>query len=59
MDHRQVRHHHHDAVIEALVSADGEEWLSGPISFTDKNTLARSYFIVLKDEGGKWVLANQ
>ena len=29
----------HQAVIDALASADGEEWLSGPISFTDENTL--------------------
>lgn len=48
-----------DAVVEALSSVDGEEWLSGPISFTDENTLARSNFIVLEGEGGKWVRANQ
>ncbi|MDZ7811029.1 MAG: branched-chain amino acid ABC transporter substrate-binding protein [Arhodomonas sp.] len=45
-----------DAVIEALASADGEEWLTGPISFTDENTLARSNFIILKGEGGGWSL---
>ncbi|MCS4503084.1 Leucine-, isoleucine-, valine-, threonine-, and alanine-binding protein [wastewater metagenome] len=45
-----------DAVIDALASADGEAWLTGPISFTDKNTLARSNFIILKGEQGGWTL---
>jgi branched-chain amino acid transport system substrate-binding protein len=35
---------------------DGQSWLSGPITFTDKNTLARSNFIVLKGEDGSWTL---
>ena len=43
-----------DAVIDALKSADGEEWLAGPISFTDENTLARSNFIVLEGKDGAW-----
>lgn len=47
----------HAAVIEALASADQAEWLSGPISFTDENTLARSNFIVLEGKDGKWVRA--
>lgn len=48
-----------DAVISALASADGQEWLAGPISFTEDNTLARSNFIILKGEGGNWVLHSQ
>ncbi len=47
-----------DAIIAALASADGEEWLAGAISFTDKNTLARSNFIVLEGEGGAWKRAD-
>lgn len=47
----------HAAVIEALASADGEEWLSGPISFTPENTLARSNFIVLEGVDGAWARA--
>ncbi len=47
----------HGPIIEALASADGQEWLSGPISFTDENTLARSNFIVLEGKGGEWALA--
>ena len=49
----------HQAVIDALASADGQEWLSGPISFTDENTLARSNFIVLEGQGGEWTRAEQ
>ena len=45
------------AVIAALKSADNEEWLAGPISFTDKNTLARSNFIVLEGKDGAWTRA--
>lgn len=45
------------AVIDALKSADGQEWLAGPISFTDKNTLARSNFIVLEGKDGAWTRA--
>ncbi|MCD7060613.1 branched-chain amino acid ABC transporter substrate-binding protein [Pelagibacterium xiamenense] len=48
-----------DAIIEVLRSADGQEWLAGPISFTDVNTLARSNFIVLKGEGGAWTRADE
>ena len=47
----------HQAVIDALAATADEEWLSGPISFTDENTLARSNFIVLKGEGGAWARA--
>lgn len=42
-------------VIEALSSADGQEWLAGPIKFADNNTLARSNFIVLEGKGGDWI----
>jgi|AntDeeMinimDraft_5_1070356.scaffolds.fasta_scaffold00069_12 branched-chain amino acid transport system substrate-binding protein len=44
----------HGAVIDALSSADGEEWLAGPIKFADNNTLARSNFIVLEGKNGEW-----
>lgn len=43
-----------DAIIKALNSADGQEWLAGPISFTPQHTLARSNFVVLEGQGGKW-----
>lgn len=43
-----------DAIIKALASADDKEWLAGPISFTKKNTLARSNFVVLEGQDGKW-----
>ncbi len=36
-----------------------EEWLAGPISFTDKNTLARSNFIVLEGKDGAWARADE
>jgi len=45
-----------DKIIEALSAVDGKAWLTGPISFTEQNTLARSNFIVLKGEGGTWTL---
>lgn len=48
-----------DKVIAALKSAKDQEWLSGPISFTDKNTLARSNFIVLVGKDGKWASATE
>ncbi len=48
-----------DAVIAALASAGGEEWLTGPISFTPENTLARSNFIVLEGRDGAWTLASE
>jgi len=44
------------AIREALASADGQEWLAGPISFTDENTLARSNFVVLEAKDGAWAL---
>ncbi|MFC0267601.1 branched-chain amino acid ABC transporter substrate-binding protein [Kushneria aurantia] len=44
-----------DAIIQALASADGEAWLAGPISFTPQHTLARSNFVVLEGQDGKWI----
>jgi branched-chain amino acid transport system substrate-binding protein len=46
-----------DKVIAALKTANGQEWLAGPISFTDKNTLARSNFVVLEGKNGAWTRA--
>ncbi|MEX6505331.1 branched-chain amino acid ABC transporter substrate-binding protein [Jiella sp. M17.18] len=48
-----------DAIEKALASADNQEWLAGPISFTKKNTLARSNFIVLEGKGGAWTRADK
>jgi branched-chain amino acid transport system substrate-binding protein len=44
-------------VIATLKTADFKDTLSGPISFTPKNTLARSNFIVLEGHDGQWELA--
>lgn len=46
-----------DKIIAALKTAHNQEWLAGPISFTDKNTLARSNFIVLEGKNGAWTRA--
>lgn len=43
-------------IIAALKTTKGFKGLSGPITFTDKNTLARSNFVVLEGKGGKWTL---
>lgn len=48
-----------DAIKASLASADGQEWLAGPISFTDENTLARSNFIVLEGVDGAWARASE
>ena len=48
-----------DKIVAALKTADGQEWLAGPISFTDKNTLARSNFIVLEGKDGAWIRASE
>lgn len=45
------------AVEKALASADGKQWLTGPIAFTKKNTLARSNFVVLEGKNGAWIAA--
>ncbi|AGY91228.1 hypothetical protein SPICUR_01020 [Spiribacter curvatus] len=42
------------AVIDALETTDGQSWLTGPISFTDEKTLARSNFIILEGTDGAW-----
>ncbi|MGW8193507.1 MAG: branched-chain amino acid ABC transporter substrate-binding protein [Desulforhopalus sp.] len=44
------------AIIKALAETKDFTGIAGPISFTDKNTLARSNFVVLVAEDGKWVL---
>lgn len=44
-----------DAIIKALASVNGQEWLTGPIVFTKDKTLARSNFIVVEGKGGHWV----
>lgn len=46
-----------DAIIAALEDANFEDTISGPISFTDENTLARSNFVVLEGKDGAWTLA--
>jgi len=46
-----------EKIIAALKTAHNQEWLAGPISFTDKNTLARSNFIVLEGKNGAWARA--
>lgn len=43
-------------IVKALKITDNYEGIAGPISFTDKLTLARSNFVVLKVKGGKWQL---
>ncbi len=45
-------------VIETLKGADFTDTISGPISFTPENTLARSNFVVLEGKGGAWALAD-
>jgi branched-chain amino acid transport system substrate-binding protein len=45
------------AVEKALASADGKQWLTGPIAFTKQNTLARSNFVVLEGKNGAWIAA--
>lgn len=45
-----------EKIIAALKTTKGFKGLSGPITFTDKNTLARSNFVVLEGKGGKWTL---
>ena len=45
------------AIRQALADTDGFPALAGPVRFTDRNTLAESNFMVLRAEGGSWVLA--
>ncbi|HHD63105.1 MAG TPA: branched-chain amino acid ABC transporter substrate-binding protein [Desulfobulbaceae bacterium] len=44
------------AIVKALKETKGFNGITGTISFTDKNTLAKSNFVVLVARGGKWVL---
>ena len=46
-------------VEKVLAATDGKEWLTGPIAFTKKNTLARSNFVVLEGKGGTWISADK
>jgi branched-chain amino acid transport system substrate-binding protein len=46
-----------DAIKDALAATNEFETLSGTITFTDENILAESNFIIIKGEGGNWVLA--
>ncbi len=43
-------------IIAALKQTDNFPGISGPISFTPQNTLARSNFVVLLAKGGQWTL---
>lgn len=45
-------------IIQALKNTDGFEGIAGQISFTPKNTLARSNFVVLVVKGGSFKLHN-
>lgn len=45
-----------DAIKEALEATDNFPTLAGPVSFAENKTLAESNFVILKGEGGKWVL---
>lgn len=47
------------AVITQLKATDSKGWLAGAIKFTDKNTLARSNFIVLVGKNSAWARADQ
>ena len=46
-----------EAIRQALADTDGFPALAGPVRFTDRNTLAESNFMVLRAEGGSWVMA--
>jgi branched-chain amino acid transport system substrate-binding protein len=43
-------------IVAALKATKDFKGVAGPINFTDKNTLARSNFVVLVGKGGKWAL---
>lgn len=45
------------AVIKAIAATKEFNGISGPVSFTDKNTLSQSNFVVLVAKGGKWLLS--
>jgi branched-chain amino acid transport system substrate-binding protein len=46
-----------DAIIKALAATKSFTGIAGPVSFTDKNTLAHSNFVVLVAKDGKWTLS--
>lgn len=43
-----------DAVVKALAATDNFDGMAGDITFTDKNTLAKSNFVVLVGKNGQW-----
>ena len=47
-----------DAIRDALQATDNLETLSGTIAFTPENVLEESNFIIIRGEGGKWVLVD-
>jgi len=46
-----------DAIIKALAETKSFTGIAGPVSFTDKNTLAHSNFVTLVAKDGKWTLS--
>ncbi len=46
----------HEAVIKALKATHDYQGIAGPVSFTDKLTLARSNFVILQVKDQKWQL---
>jgi branched-chain amino acid transport system substrate-binding protein len=46
----------HAAIVKALKETRDFKGITGAITFTDKNTLAKSNFVVLVAKGGKWIL---
>lgn len=46
-----------EAIKDALAATDGFEGLTGPVIFTPQNTLARSNFVILVAQDGRWALA--
>lgn len=44
------------AIVNALKATKDFNGITGAVSFTDKNTLAKSNFVVLIAKGGKWAL---
>ncbi len=45
-----------DEIIAALEGISGFDMFSGPLEFTDEHTLSNGGFVILKMEGGKFVL---
>ncbi len=44
-------------IVAALKATKDFKGISGPISFTPENTLARSNFVILEGKGGHWILS--